>query len=687
MAQLVEKNELDYRQGGDTIDDFAQKHIAEMKRIFQFLNDLREHKTTGIEVVEPAAGMLKVEDDKIYIRNSNNDEWVLLGEAKKNFGFTAKTIGAVASSKDGLGKITIGNDADKPLTDNANNDVYFAVDTSSVYIFLSDAWKLFVTLDAKKLAGIDEYVTKSMTVASGGNEGNIPVIGANGILNFDTTGNAGKLAGIAVTADKIKDGQVLTYRAASGGWRNEDKGTVGAGKSLVIRDGEDTLVDFSGDETKELDLERSKHYADEDAHAAAFAKYDKSSKTTIKDIMAAAPNYYCENEHFATVISDNRTSIKSPKRLLLEINGTGYEFSSITLDAATPSSWDTDAREWQASHDYEINDVVYPLTGHTNYYYRCITAGKSSSLTPEFPTSVGETYNDGNVVWECQLDYTIASNRAGKDFYIYAVTKNDSYHLALCANSTVPLGYTAENSRKIGGFHCLCKDVGTISGHTLSGYKQGDILPASVWDLSHRPKSEPEGMVYVDGLDLWVDIYLASYTGSTKDYTIKLVSKYGAITADGTSAEKFHCYKFEQVFGEQKKRLLYQREFIVASVGSNQATNVKGSADVTTTGGFVDTAGRRMISNYGIEDMCGNLWQWGADTGSAYTGNASYGNAFDANDRPDIKGQWYGGVFRPLLGGAADYGAVCGSRASNWTNGALYLYWSCGGRGASEPLG
>lgn len=284
--------------------------------------------------------------------------------------------------------------------------------------------------------------------------------------------------------------------------------------------------------------------------------------------------------------------------------------------------------------------------------------------------------------------YITASNRKGKDFYIYAcVTSNDTLRYILSANSTVPTGYTADTSRKIGGFHCLCADVGSISGHKLSGYVAGDILPYSVWDLKHRPKSEPEGMVYVPGIDLWVDIYLASWTGTTAAGTLKAVSKYGATTGDGTSTEKFHCWKWEQTMGEQKKRLLYQREFMVASVGSNQGTNVKGSADVNTTGGFSDTAGRRMISNYGIEDMCGNLWQWGADVGSATTGSSSYGNGYDANDRSDIKGQTYGGVYRPLLGGGWNDGAVCGSRGSLWNGGSLYWYARGGGRGASEPLG
>ena len=84
--------------------------------------------------------------------------------------------------------------------------------------------------------------------------------------------------------------------------------------------------------------------------------------------------------------------------------------------------------------------------------------------------------------WDNSI-YATAANRKGKDFYIYACQSDTSVpKIILSANSTVPTGYTATNSRKVGGFHCECADVGTISGHPLSGYVAGDIMPGSVWD-------------------------------------------------------------------------------------------------------------------------------------------------------------------------------------------------------------
>lgn len=381
--------------------------------------------------------------------------------------------------------------------------------------------------------------------------------------------------------------------------------------------------------------------------AAESATSAGNSKTAAEHIAENFGAYACAKlpVHFERDVpfsagEDSHTAIVSPEYMTLNINDAGYVLTeAVTLDVAQTDAWDT-------------------------------TEG---------------------------TDYTVASNRAGRDFYIYACAPDSGYipTLILSANSTVPDGYTSQTSRKVGGFHCLCVDAGTnISDnnnvHPLSGYLAGDILPASVWDLKHRPKSEPEGMIYDEGLDLWIDIYLTSWTGAfgadSDADTLRLETIYGAATADGTSSEKFHCLKFEQIFGRQKKRLLYRREFLAASIGSNQGTAIAGAADVTTTGGHKDSAGRRMISNTGLEDCCGFLWQWGCDVGSA--ANSNWGNSYDANDRY-VKGSVYGPntEYRVLLGGGWSYSSSCGSRAAYWDDVALFLSADIGARGASEPLG
>lgn len=283
----------------------------------------------------------------------------------------------------------------------------------------------------------------------------------------------------------------------------------------------------------------------------------------------------------------------------------------------------------------------------------------------------------------------------GKDVYIYACASSTTEpNFVLSLNSTIPSGYTAETSRKIGGFHCLCADVGTIEGHTLSGYLKGYILPLSVWDLLHRPVSDSEGMVYIKEINKWVDIYLCSWSGNS------LESKFGAVICDGVSATKFHGEGFSEQFRLISKRPLFRNEFATVAKGSNENTNIKNSTDPNTTGGHIDTAGRRMISNYGLEDCCGVLWQWGEDlfdcasaagiswsssnfylSGYSWQTKSVYNSAYDS--------QTYGGcaglLRRVLLGANWDAGAPCGSRSANCRNFSSRGVSVCSSRGASEP--
>lgn len=276
-------------------------------------------------------------------------------------------------------------------------------------------------------------------------------------------------------------------------------------------------------------------------------------------------------------------------------------------------------------------------------------------------------------------DYTVAANRAGKDFSVYAcLVGGVALKLVVSANATTPIGYTALTSRRVAGFHCLCVAVGTISGHPLSGYLPGEILPASVWDLKFRPVAAPEGMVYVAGIGRWVDIYLASVSGGA------LVSVNGGTIADGTSSVAFHWYKFSQWLGSIGKWMPTQHEFVAASLGANQGTSISGTADPVTTGGHVDTAGRRMISNVGCEDTCGAMWQVGMDAGSAVTG-ASFLDAYDANDS-GVAGQHYAESSHIILGGSYASGVTSGSRGSVWGTSPLALNAVHGARGISDTL-
>ena len=121
-----------------------------------------------------------------------------------------------------------------------------------------------------------------------------------------------------------------------------------------------------------------------------------------------------------------------------------------------------------------------------------------------------------------------SSLQAGKDYCVYMkklAASATGFDFVVSLNGTYPTGYTADEVYKIGGFHTLCLGVTSSnapalktgsfwSTHPAIGYNTADIIPNSVWCLTHRPISEPNGMVYVDRRGKWFDIYLQSGTFS-----------------------------------------------------------------------------------------------------------------------------------------------------------------------------
>lgn len=272
-------------------------------------------------------------------------------------------------------------------------------------------------------------------------------------------------------------------------------------------------------------------------------------------------------------------------------------------------------------------------------------------------------------------DYTVANNRAGKDFYLYATTSG----LKLSANATVPTGFDASTSRKIGGFHCLCLSVGTISGHSLTGFLTGDILPASIWDINWRPVCSPEGMVYSVETDVWVDIYLQSGTGLTT------ASVFGATITDTRD-----YWSHGDDLAAVGKRMLLDMEFSQIAYGSPEGTNIMGSADPVTAGAHVNTASRRIISNCGCEDCTGVMYQW-IDGGHVYRNNdAAYSGVWSwkpAGSGGQQHTQGGSGAVGLLAGGAWTDGTYCGSRCRAANSARTTEHMNRSSRGCARSRG
>ncbi len=363
---------------------------------------------------------------------------------------------------------------------------------------------------------------------------------------------------------------------------------------------------------------------------------DASAGYLAEKLAALYPSLYQRDQKWALKTpystAANRYTILTPAKLSVDINGTVYFLTAqAEVDLSLEASWDT-------------------------------IAG---------------------------TDYRTASNRAGKDFYIYACVpgSGSAPTIKLSANSTTPSGYSASTSRKIGGFHGLCVAVGTISGHTLTDFAVGDVLPASIWDLVHRPVSNPEGMVFSEGTNKWVDIYLASGTGSST------TSVYG-----GTISDTRNWSDFADDGAAVKKRMLEDDEFQAIAAGSNEETNITGSADPGTTGGHVDTASRRMISNIGVEDACGATNQWlRTQTYYPYGSTGYWGNlpggkgsvytTFSADPgATEVDNSDSGGDIKLLAGGYWGNGVGAGSRGRRATSYRWTTSTAFGCRFCAEPV-
>lgn len=312
-----------------------------------------------------------------------------------------------------------------------------------------------------------------------------------------------------------------------------------------------------------------------------------------------------------------------------------------------------------------------------------ITATKTSVTIPgNLMVTIGN--NLYRTITDTQLQLSTVGtlgSLAGKNIYIYAcqpATGNIPV-LLLSLNSTVPTGYTAVNSRKIGGFHCLCADAGNIANHPLSDYVAGNILPASIWHLKHRPKGDPEGFAYLEILNVWLSIYGLSWDGT------KLVSVFNGIWANGFTAKKWHGELLSETLIRQKMRLPSRDEFRFGAEGSNEQTSIRGSFDSNTTGGHIDTAGRRMLSNIGLEDCNGVLWQWLLNVGFA-GGSAWDDSVYNKTVDNRKYGQSYGTFFRLRAGGCWLSGGSCGSRCVSCADTSAYVAATSGARAVSEPL-
>jgi hypothetical protein len=266
---------------------------------------------------------------------------------------------------------------------------------------------------------------------------------------------------------------------------------------------------------------------------------------------------------------------------------------------------------------------------------------------------------------------------AGTDYAIYACTDNT---VRADASFVAPTGYTALNSRRIGGFHYA---PGGHSGAPGGGNATVQINQYSFWDLKFRPAStDPRGMCLVAD-SFWADIYLLGV-----DHQLNGTSKYNVTIADGSSPPKiptkfggngstaygslnwWEAAEVGQSFG---KRLPTYDQFAALAYGTTENSSIGSDPGATSWA----TA---YVSKWGVNQASGVLWTWGAEFSYRQDGSAT---PWAWRNSAGNRGQLYlysdVGLVASLFGGAWDVAAYSGSRASNWSS---YPWNSSGSIGA-----
>lgn len=338
---------IDYSPNGDDVDSFSQKVKFCIENIFECLQHLHANgATAGLDgEATPFEIRVNTADGFIYMRDKDNKQWFVLGEVANYFGLTPEILSAVRNGG-GMGRLMMGSELALPNQGNSTGDLYFAQDTSKIFLWTGTQWRNYIADSTNKIGNInvdltglsngqvlqydvvrnsfvpvkkDVFTEADVTTTGTANKlvrvgvdglihadikgsateiANVPVdltgiktgdvltyvggefvpirkdkfddesttttgeanklvkVGEDGLIHASITGSAQEICSIPVNIKDIDDGQVLRYHSSTKDFRNEDpSAVVGAGKSLILRDGDRVLGDYNGSETVIVDIQ------------------------------------------------------------------------------------------------------------------------------------------------------------------------------------------------------------------------------------------------------------------------------------------------------------------------------------------------------------------------------------------------------------------------------------------------
>ena len=303
----------------------------------------------------------------------------------------------------------------------------------------------------------------------------------------------------------------------------------------------------------------------------------------------------------------------------------------------------------------------------------------------------------GEVVFNITSDTNISSSNldtgsftVGKNYYIYCCNSGGSPVFKVSLNSTYPSGFNATNSRKIGGFHYGHQrrfNKTTIEPINTSGVVWGSgwedniytgILPFSVWTLLHRPKCSPEGMVWCEPINKWVDIYICNTNNKSEYNTTPMTGSEGLMYYDWV----------EKIARATGKYPLSYLQFCCVADGSpngRDGDNNYAWSKTSNTGRNPTGVIAKAVSCYGLKDCSGNVWEVGTEISFSTQGSWAWRNKNEVK-----KGAWYASnnndVDISLHGGFWLFGSYCGSRTLYCSSYVFRVSSDVGCRLSCDPM-
>lgn len=246
---------------------------------------------------------------------------------------------------------------------------------------------------------------------------------------------------------------------------------------------------------------------------------------------------------------------------------------------------------------------------------------------------------------------------AGTNYYVQKNKQDGSYIISELKKMKM--------YKLVGGFHygLIPEDFKAINNISKSKAKKiRGINAYSIWDKEHRPVCNPEGMVYIPKLNIWVDIYLTNsehekFGTSVANKNIMAGGEsYGRKCPQGKT--ELRGSDIDAISSLHKKRFLSKNEFQIAMDGVKENDSANDSDDGTTK------HIKDFTSKYGIEQATGVQWVWSS---------TKYSESTEDDERF-------------ILGANRDGGVRASSRASDWSGYVWYSLWYIGSRFACDHL-